>query len=128
MNLTFYSIDSNDEKVIYTTSYKRIDSSTIEFVDKSVEDTVINIKKLSTSSLLFTRTGKVTMILNLELNNSTKGYYKNHLGLEFEFSVYTNKIEFIDNKCVVEYKMNINDIISTHKISILLHKKDLKKG
>lgn len=126
MNLTFYSVDSNDEKVVYTTSYKEIDSSTIEFIDKSVENTVINVKKLSTSSLLFTRCGKVTMILNLDLNKSTKGYYKNDLGLEFEFSVKTKKIEFINNKYYVEYETNINDIISTHKISILLHKKDLQ--
>ena len=122
MNLTFYSIDSNEDKVIYTVPYKELSSTSLEFEDKTIENTIIRLDINNTSSILFKRIGNVDMEMNLILNKKTIGYYKNHLGLEFEFSVLTNKIEFIDNKLIIEYNMTINDDESSHKLSILFNK------
>jgi hypothetical protein len=62
------------------------------------------------------------MEMTFDLNRSTNGYYKNTMGLEFTFTVKTNKLKVVKNKILVEYNMILDEFTaSTHKIWILLH-------
>lgn len=120
MNLTFYSVDSNDEKVVYNTPFVR-DENQIIFLDKSVSNTTIYLTILE-NSLLFERKGDIEMSLPLEMGKKTHCHYKNELGLEFDFLVLTNELLISSKRIEMEYSLFLEgDTISTHKITILFH-------
>ena len=120
MNLTFYSVDNNNEKVLYNTEYVK-DENQIIFLDKSVENTTIYLTILP-NSLLFERRGNSNMILPLEYGKKTKCHYKNELGLEFDFLVLTTELLISSKRIEMEYSLFLDgDNISNHKITIIFH-------
>lgn len=118
--LTFHSIDSDNNKVIYSTDYKREDNKVI-FKDKSAENTDIILTINNDLSLTFERKGDVNMLLPLALGEKKAGFYKSSNGLAFDLNVKTLFLEIKNNKISVEYELYVMDIIQTHKIWILLH-------
>lgn len=120
MILTFHSVDSNDNKIIYKTEYKK-ENNVIIFKDKSMENTEIHLI-VDNDSIIFQRIGDNEMNLMLMYNQKTTGYYKNNMGLEFEFEAYTISLTITTKKISIEYTMFLEDNpISTHKIWILFH-------
>lgn len=120
MNLTFYSVDSNKEKVCYSTEFVR-DENQIIFLDKSVANTTIYLT-IFENSLLFERKGDILMDLPLKYGEKTLCHYKNELGLEFDFLVLTNELLISSKRIEMEYSLFLEqDKISTHKITIIFH-------
>ena len=120
MILTFHSIDSNDNKIIFNTEYTKKDNLVI-FKDKSMENSVIELT-IENDSITLKRTGDNEMDLMLIYNQKTTGFYKNNMGLEFEFEAYTTSLNITSKKISIEYTMFLEDNpISTHKIWILFH-------
>lgn len=117
--ITFHSVDSDGEKVIFHTEGTIIDNK-IVFVDKTAKNTNIIIT-LFNDCVAFERIGESKMYLKLALNTYTKCNYDNH-GLAFEFEAYTTKLNVTNTKLEFEYDMYIEkDLISKRKIYILLH-------
>jgi uncharacterized beta-barrel protein YwiB (DUF1934 family) len=120
MRLSFHSIDDNDNKIFYEADYEKSDNE-IVFIDKTLENTT-NHLIIDQDKLKLIRLGEVEMEMTFDLNRSTNGYYKNTMGLEFTFTVKTNKLKVVKNKILVEYNMILDEFTaSTHKIWILLH-------
>lgn len=120
MILTFHSIDSNDNKIIYKTEYIKKDNQII-FADKSMENSVIQLT-IENDSITFKRIGDNEIDLMLVYNQKTTGFYKNTMGLEFKFEVYTTSLNITTKKISIEYTMFLeNNPMSTHKIWILFH-------
>lgn len=118
--LTFHSVDSDDNKVIFNNDYVREDNRII-FKDKSTENTDIILTINDDLSLVFERKGSINMLLPLALGEKKAGYYKNSNGLEFDLNVKTLFLEIKNNKISVEYELYVMDVVQTHKIWILLH-------
>ena len=120
MRLSFHSIDDNDNKIFYETNYEKSENE-IVFIDKTLENTT-NHLLIDEDKLKLIRLGDVEMEMLFILNQTTNGYYKNNIGLEFEFIIKTNKLKVEKNKILVEYNMILDEFTaSTHKIWILLH-------
>ena len=120
MRLSFHSIDDNDNKIFYESDYEKSEKE-IMFIDKTLENTTNHFIFLK-DKLKLIRSGDVEMEILFDLSNLTKGYYKNTMGLEFEFFIKTNTLKVEKNKILVEYNMILDEInTTTHKIWILLH-------
>ena len=120
MDLTFYSIDSNNDKVLYHTSYIKSEN-TIIFDDKSVLNTKIYLT-IKDDKVLFERKGNVIMYILLDLDKITFCHYENEMGLKFDFSVKTTNLVLKNNKIEMAYQLFLeNDMISNHKITIIFH-------
>ncbi len=120
MDLTFYSIDSNNDKVIYHTSYIKSEN-TIIFDDKSVSNTKIYLT-IDDDKVQFVRKGNVFMNVLLEYNKNTFCHYENEIGLSFDFIVKTTNLSITNKRIEMEYDLFLeNDKISSHKITILFH-------
>jgi len=122
MKLTFYSVDKFNEKVIFNVDYENPTTSSFEFIDKSIKNTKILLNIIDNESVKFTRIGDINMDLLLILGKETNAYYKNNIGLEFEFTVYTKYISISNNKIEIEYDINVMDNKNTFKITIMFHK------
>lgn len=117
MDLVFYSLDDNENKIFFRTSYELLDNQ-IVFDDKSMENTKI-LLTISENSLIFERKGNVCMKMNLVLNEETKGIYENSNGLSFEFSTLCKSLLITKKKIEIEYSLFVMmDEISSHKIWI----------
>ena len=97
MNLTFHSIDSDNNKVTYTTEYEYKNDEYI-FIDKSVEDTKIYLKISDDLKITIKRIGNINMEIVLDQYNNTIGNYKSKEGLVFELLISNTKIEINKNK------------------------------
>lgn len=122
MKLTFYSVDKFNEKVIFNVDYEKPTTSSFEFIDKSIKNTKILLNIIDNEFIKFTRIGDINMDLLLILGKETNAYYKNNIGLEFEFTVYTKYISISNNKIEIEYDINVMDNKNTFKITIMFHK------
>lgn len=120
MRLSFHSIDDEENKIFYEANYERSDNE-IMFVDKVLENTVNHII-FDEDKLKLIRTGDTQSEIIFDISRQTPGFYKNSIGLEFEFIIKTNKIKIENNKILVEYNMILDEFTATtHKIWILLH-------
>ncbi len=120
MDLTFYSIDSNNDKVIYHTSYIKSEN-TIIFDDKSVSNTKIYLT-INENKVLFERKGNVFMQIPLEKDKLTSCHYENELGLSFDFKVITTNLSISNKRIEMGYELFLeSDMISNHKITIIFH-------
>lgn len=120
MILTFHSIDNDDNKIIYKTEYIKKDNL-ITFDDKSMENTQIHLT-IESDSIHFQRVGDNEMDLMLIYNQKTTGFYKNSIGLEFEFEVFTSGLTINSKRISIKYTMFLEgNPMSTHKIWILFH-------
>ena len=120
MNLTFYSKDSNDNKVLFTTSYIKDDNEVI-FNDESVSNTTIYLI-INNDSIIFKRKGSILMDITIKKDLTTKCHYENEMGLSFDFLVKTKSLLIREKRIEMEYSLFLDgDIISTHKITIIFH-------
>lgn len=98
-----------------------LDDFTYSFLDKSSENTKIDLTKVSSKEIKFLRRGDVFTSIDFILNHKTKGIYKNNLGLEFEFDVLTNRLMIENNKILIEYDYFYeSDLLSKFKIILLI--------
>lgn len=119
MVVHFYSLDQENQRITYTSEAK-IEDNSLVFLDKSVENTTIYIRRLE-DKLVFERKGDVQMQMTLILNQKTKAYYKNNFGLEFSFQVECHRLEQKKNRIDLEYTMFLDsDAMSRHKIWIII--------
>lgn len=120
MQVTFHSIDNENNKIFFKSLASKNDNI-ISFEDKSTMNTTIFLE-IKDLSIIFIRKGSINMNIELILNNRTPAKYKNEMGLEFDFEVFTNKLIIEKNKITIEYIMFLdNEEISSHKIWILFH-------
>lgn len=120
MIVTFHSIDNENEKVFFKTKGEQKENS-IFFKDESMPNTTIELK-IEASSVELIRSGDYNTNMLFQKNKKTKAYYRNNLGLEFDFYVETKVLDIKKNKISIEYNMFLfEEEISTHKIWILLH-------
>ena len=119
MEVSFYSLDNDNNKIIYKSEYKKI-NNTIIFKDKSLENTDLYIT-IENDHLVIKRVGQVTMTFKAKLKEITDVYYKNEMGLEFNFKVKTTSIILKDNRIDLEFLMILdNEVINSHKIWIII--------
>lgn len=118
--ITFHSVDSDGNKVIFNENYSRKDNKII-FNDKTCSNTEIEITINDDMSVLFCRRGDTNMYLPLSLGEKKIGHYRNSLGLEFDMIVFTTKLIIESNKLTIEYDLNVEDIKQHHKLWILIN-------
>ena len=118
--ITFHSVDSDGNKVIFSENYSRKDNKII-FNDKTCSNTEIEITINDDMSVLFCRRGDTNMYLPLSLGEKKIGHYRNSLGLEFDMIVFTTKLIIESNKLTIEYDLNVEDIKQHHKLWILIN-------
>lgn len=118
--ITFHSLDSDGNKVVFTENYTRKDNLII-FNDKSAPNTQIELKINDDLSILFCRKGDIDMSLPLSLKETKIGHYKNSMGLEFDLKVYTTVLRIENNKITIEYDLEVDTFKQHHKIWILIH-------
>ena len=100
MELVFYSLDNDNNKVFFRADYKKIDNQII-FQDKATENR------------------NTSMTMTLMENIETFGHYESSAGLFFDFSIITKKLMVLDKRIEIEYTLSIlGDVIGTHKIWI----------
>lgn len=116
MYLNFKSIDGLNNEINYQAEYKKENNKYI-FNDQ-VDDNTIIILEID-NIITFKRIGNTNMLLILDINNITNGFYSNIKGLEFNFSCKTNYISFNNDELFVDYELFIdNELINTQKIWI----------
>jgi len=119
MEVFFYSLDNQNNKVSFKSNAEYINNKLV-FVDKSIESTVIQLS-ISSDKLVLERTGNTIMKLAFIENKSSEAYYKNEMGLEFDFIVKCNKLIITDNRIDIEYDMILDkELLSSHKIWIIM--------
>lgn len=117
MEVTFYSLDDENNKIFFKSKGTK-EKNIISFADKSNENTTISLEILD-SSITFYRKGNVDMKMILKKNKILDCYYKNQIGLEFNFKVNCKELIIKENRIDMEYDMILdNDIMSSHKIWI----------
>jgi uncharacterized beta-barrel protein YwiB (DUF1934 family) len=117
MELVFYSLDNDNNKVFFRAEYKIIDNQII-FQDKATENTMIYLT-INEDSLIFERKGNTSMTMTLMENIETFGHYESSAGLFFDFRIITKKLMVLDKRIEIEYTLSILcDVIGTHKIWI----------
>lgn len=117
MKVSFLSIDNEKNRNFFTSEAVESNGE-LAFIDGTTKDTTIHLIKIN-SDLKLIRDGSVKMEMLFSLNNKTKGYYHNEMGLEFEFDVYCKELVVEKNKYVINYDMIMDNVIQNqHKIII----------
>lgn len=119
MIVSFNSLDEELNKVSFVSKAKRI-NDIIVFEDKSVNDTMINLK-IRNNSIIIDRSGHVNLYMEFKENNIFKTKYKSNDGLEFDFEIFCNMLDIKQNRIDIEYDMILDDFTKTHhKIWVLM--------
>ena len=114
--LEFYSIDSKNNEVHYLSAYKRHDN-TLVFDDKSSIDTKVFLT--FGNEFRIKREGKIMMDFIFKIDEVTKGFYSNEMGLSIDFSIVTNILKFEKNIITIDYDLYLDgDKISRHHIMV----------
>lgn len=120
MELVFYSLDNDNNKVFFRSDYLK-NGNEIIFEDKSVENTKIYLTIMK-DSLVFERKGSTSMHMVLKEGIETSGSYNSSTGLFFDFTVKTKILSIKDNRIEIEYSLFVlGDEMSHHKIWITLN-------
>lgn len=123
MELVFYSLDKDSNKVFFRTNYIKKDNIII-FQDKSIENTMICLT-INSDSLVFERKGNTSMTMILKENIRTPFHYESSTGLFFDLEVKTNKLSIKDNKLEIEYSLfDLSEEIQNVKLWITLDKEN----
>ncbi len=118
MNITFYSLDSLDNKIFFKEK-GMFDKNILIFNDKSVENTKIYLT-INDNDIILDRVGNVKMHMHFIRNTETTGFYENELGLQFKMNILTSKLIIKANKVEIEYSLILDgNMLSSHKIWIL---------
>lgn len=119
MVVYFYSINQDKEKVCFHSEGKK-DGNRIMFSDLSCENTIISLL-VEKDKIVLKREGDTETEMELIKDKTTKGYYKNKMGLDFFFKVICKRLEIKKNRIDIEYSMIMDsEEISSHKIWIIL--------
>lgn len=119
MKVFFYSVDDEENKVSFHTDglYK---DNILSFEDKTLSNTRIHIY-IYPDRLIFQREGSVEMKLELIEGQAMSSFYKNDIGLEFEFKAFCHKLKISKDKIDIEYEMILDhNSLSYHKIWIII--------
>ncbi len=123
MELLFYSLDKDSNKVFFRANYEKKDNLII-FQDKSMENTMIYLT-INRDSLVFERKGNTSMTMILKENINTPFHYESSTGLFFDFEVKTKVLSIKDNKLELEYSLlDLGDEIQNVKLWITLDKEN----
>lgn len=118
MNVTFYSLDSLDNKIFFKEK-GILDKNILIFNDKSAQSTKIYLT-INEDNIILDRVGNIKMHMHFIRNIETAGYYENELGLEFKMNILTSKLIIKTNKIEIEYSLFLDgNMLSSHKIWIL---------
>lgn len=91
------------------------------FPDLAAENTTIYIS-IDASTVTIIRKGDTDMELFLAYGEKTSGYYKNSMGLEFDFVSYTNDLSINSDRIYASYSLFVeNDLVNMQKIWILFN-------
>lgn len=119
MFVSFLSIDQEMNKTKFQ-SEATLNANEILFEDKSCLDTKIKLTILE-NSLILERFGFIDMRMQFCLDKHTYGTYKNKDGLEFDFEVFTKRLEINRTKIKVSYDMLVNkEVLSTLFFQVVL--------
>lgn len=92
-----------------------------KFLDLATENTTIYVS-IDASTVTIIRKGDTNMELFLTYGGKTTGYYKNNLGLEFNFSIETNDLSINSDRIYASYSLFVeNDLINQQKMWILFN-------
>ncbi len=120
MVVIFRSVDQENNSVSFQ-SEGYYDGEYLIFEDKSALETKIHLQILD-NKLILIREGLIKMKITLVEGKCLPSYYKNDIGLEFNFIAFCKKLIINKNKIMVEYDMILdNEKLSSHKIWIILH-------
>ncbi len=93
--------------------------NTLSFVDKSYQNTTINIE-INTNNVHFNRVGECNMDMHLEIGKKCIGHYKTK-DLAFDFIAEAHTIEINEKKIALNYELFINnETYGIYKIFIVL--------
>ena len=118
--ITFHSVDSDGNKVVFSENYTRKDNIII-FNDKTSPNTQIELTINDDNSVLFCRRGEINMFLPLSLGENKIGHYSNKMGLEFNMEVLTTKLNISSKKVSIEYELVVEDVKQHHKLWLLIN-------
>lgn len=119
MQVYFNSLDNQNNEVSFL-SDASINNNVISFIDKSIENTLIKIF-INKDNLILQRTGNIEMEICFIKNKTTKAYYKNNFGLDFEFEAKCHELLLTENRIDIKYDMILdNELLSSHKIWIII--------
>lgn len=119
MKVFFYSVDDEENKVSFH-SEGIYENNVLSFEDKTLENTRIHIF-IYPKRLIFQREGSVEMKLELIEGQAIPSFYRNDLGLEFEFQALCHKLKISKDKIDIEYEMILDhNSLSYHKIWIII--------
>lgn len=119
MKVFFYSVDDEENKVSFHSEGAYRDN-VLSFEDKTLKNTKINIY-IDSNRLIFQREGSVEMKLELIEGQAMPSFYRNDMGLEFEFQAFCHKLDISNNKIDIEYEMILDhNSLSYHKIWIII--------
>ena len=94
-------------------------NNTYSFKDLATENTMIYIT-IDASTVTIKRLGNTNMEIFLANGIKTSGYYKNNLGLEFNFYTLTTDLSINSCSLYASYSLFMeNDKINEHKMWIL---------
>ena len=116
----FKSID-RDGNVTKFDSICEYENGIYKFKDLATEGTMIYIS-IDATTITITRKGNTNMELFLVRGEKTSGYYKNDLGLEFEFSAITTDLSINSDRIYASYSLFVEeDMVNSQKIWILFN-------
>lgn len=114
MKVHFYS-KSSDFEVDFISEAEIIEGNAFDFKDESIENTrIVMIPYEEERTLRFRRYGDTFMDIVYSMGGVTRGYYKNNMGLEFEFDANTLYVDIKKDKIEVEYELYINGELNNH--------------
>lgn len=103
MIVSFLSFDQENHKIAFQSDVE-YNNNQYCFVDKSMEETILTLSRQE-NGLFLERSGSCTMKMQFILNETTKGYYRNKEGLEFDFTIQTTNLIIEKNKIRLTYHM-----------------------
>ena len=117
MELVFYSLDNDNNKVFFRANYEKINNQII-FPNNTTKNTIIYLT-INENSLLFQLKGNTTITMTLKENIERVGHYEGSGSLFFDVSIVTKILMVSDKRIEIEYTLFIlGDVIGTHTIWI----------
>ena len=116
----FKSVDKDGNVTIFDSLCEYSDGI-YKFKDIATENTYIYIS-IDASTVSIIRKGNTNMELFLAYGMKTTGYYKNNLGLEFNFLAETTDLSINSDRIYASYSLFVeNDLVNQHKMWILFN-------
>ena len=116
----FKSVDKEGNVTKFDSQCEYKDGTYI-FKDLATENTTIYVS-IDASTVTILRKGDTNMELFLVYKEKTTGYYKNNLGLEWNFYAKTDDLSINRDRIYASYSLFVeNDIVNQQKMWILFN-------